>query len=95
MPKHATAKSTLDQIIEETEDHLKTETVGTPDYYKLVDSLAILYKLKDGHKPSKLELRDWMPIIGSLGSILIIVIFESFGHTVTSKAVGFVQKLKS
>lgn len=95
MLKKAKEQTTLDEIISETEDHLKTETVGTDDYYKLVDALSALYKLRDGTAPSKLEMKDWLPVIAVVGQVLIIVLFESFGHTVTSKAIGFVQKLKS
>jgi hypothetical protein len=95
MLKKAKTPSNLDDIIEELEDAIKGADVETDRYDKMVSNLDTLYKLRNGHTPAKLEKKDWLPILGSIGSILIIVTFEAFGHTVTSKSVGFVSKLKS
>lgn len=85
----------LDEIILNLEDALIGEDETSDTYTKMVSNLETLYKLRSGHKPSKTELKDWIPAMGSLGGILAIIIFESFGHTMTSKAIGFVGKLKS
>ncbi len=95
MPKKAQDTTRLDAAIVDLENHIVTGDPDTDIYLKQVSTLEILYKLRDGHKPTQLELKDWMPIIGSLGGILIIVIFEAFGYTVVSKGLGFVSKLKS
>ena len=95
MPKKAQETTRLDKAIEELENVIIGGDPDTERYAKQVSSLEILYKLRDGHKPTKLEIKDWMPIIGSIGGILVIVIFEAFGHTLTSKSLGFVTKLKS
>lgn len=95
MLKKAQDTTRLDQAIEELENAIIAGDPETERYTKMVSSLEILYKLRVGHKPSKTELKDWIPLIGSVGGILVIVIFEAFGHTVTSKSLGFVSKLKS
>lgn len=42
----------------------------------------------------RVRFKDLLPVIGSVGGILVIVVFEAFGHTLTSKATAFVQKSK-
>lgn len=42
----------------------------------------------------RVRFKDLLPVIGSLGGIAIIVVFEAFGHTLTSKATAFVSKSK-
>lgn len=95
MLRKAQDTTRLDKAIEDLENTIIGDDPDTELYAKHVASLEILHKLRNGHKPTQLELKDWMPIIGSLGGILIIVIFEAFGHTLTSKSLGFVSKLKS
>lgn len=96
MLKKPAEETKLDQIIEELEDHILTEDLDSKDYKKMVTNLETLYKLREGNKPKhQLELKDWIPVIGSIGGILVIVTFEAFGHTVATKGLGFVSKLKS
>jgi hypothetical protein len=95
MLKKAMDTTRLDKAIEELENVIIGGDPDTERYIKQVSSLEILYKLRAGHKPSQLELKDWIPVIGSISGILVIVIFEAFGHTLTSKSIGFVSKLKS
>lgn len=89
------ANPRLDKAIEELENAIVGGDPETEKYTKMVTSLETLYKLRNGHKPSKTELKDWIPVIGSLGGILVIVIFEAYGHTLTSKGLSFTSKLKS
>ena len=84
----------LDKAIEELENHIIGGDPDTERYAKQVSSLETLYKLRSGYKPSKTELKDWIPVIGSLGGIFVIVMFEAFGYSVVSKSIGFVSKLK-
>lgn len=85
----------LEKAIEELENAIIAGDPETERYTKMVSSLDLLYKLRTGHKPSQTELKDWIPVIGSIGGIIVIVVFEAFGHALTSKSVGFVTKLKS
>lgn len=95
MLKKAPDTTRLNKAIEELENAIIGGDPETERYTKMVSSLEILYKLRAGHNPSKTELKDWIPLIGSIGGILVIVIFEAFGHTLTSKSLGFASKLKS
>jgi hypothetical protein len=95
MLKKAPDTTRLEKAIEELENAIIAGDPETERYTKMVSSLDLLYKLRSGHKPSKTELKDWIPLIGSIGGILVIVIFEAFGHALTSKSVGFVFKPKS
>jgi hypothetical protein len=95
MLKKPQATTRLDRAIEELENHIIGGDPDTERYMKQVSALETLYKLRDGEKPSKPELKDWIPVIGSVSSVALIVIFEAFGHSVASKSLGFVSKLKS
>jgi len=95
MLKKAQDPTRLDKAIEELENHIIGGDPDTERYLKQVSTLETLYKLREGEKPSKTELKDWIPVIGSVSSIALIVIFEAFGYTVVSKSLGFVSKLKS
>ena len=96
MLKKSAEETNLDKIIEELENHILTEDLDSKNYKKMLTNLETLYKMREGHKPkTQLELKDWIPVIGSIGGILVIVTFEAFGHTVATKGLGFVTKLKS
>lgn len=94
LKKAASTNPRLPQAIEELENAIIGADPETEKYSKMVSSLEILYKLQNGHKPSRLEIKDWMPIIGSLSGILIICVFEAYGHTIVSKGLSFVGKPK-
>ena len=55
--------------------------------------LERLYKL---HNPTKdvkectTMLKDWIPVIGRIVSVIIV--YESMGHSLASKAVSFIRK---
>lgn len=84
----------IETAIEELENSIVGGDPESDRYMKQVSTLETLYKLRNGHKPTKTELKDWIPVIGSLSGILVIVLFEAYGHTLTSKSLGFVGKLK-
>lgn len=96
LKKPKAIESNLDHIIENLEQIIITADEESDMYATHLANLSTLYELRDGSPASKkkTELKDWIPVIGSAGGILIIVVFEAFGHTVTSKGVGFVTKLK-
>ena len=94
--KKAAEKSTLDEIIDNLENAMKSADEESKTYSEMVSNLESLHKLRSGRKSaSATELKDWIPVIGSVGGILLIVTFESFGHALTSKGVSFITKLRS
>lgn len=95
MLKKAKDTARLDQAIEELENTIIGADPETEKYQKMVASLETLYKLKSGKHVSKVEFKDLLPIIGSLTGIVIICIFEAYGHTIVSKGLGFVSKQKA
>ena len=95
MLKKAKDTTRLDKAIEELENAIISGDPETEKYTKMVSSLESLYKLRSGEKPSKTELKDWIPLIGSTVGILVIAVFEAHGHTIVSKGLGFIPKPKS
>ena len=82
--KKANQDNKLDQIISDLEDLLVVTDFSDDDYQTIVANLDTLYKLRSGNaKKNSTELRDWLPIVGSVATILIITTFESFGNTLT------------
>lgn len=73
---------------------LECDDTTTPEYAKYLEQLERLYKL---HNPEKdkdaAKLKDWIPVIGSIGGVLVIIVYESLGHSLTSKAVSFIRKV--
>lgn len=92
----------LDEVIMTVLNHLENMDPDTPEYSEVLDRLSRLRNIQITHEPEKEPVRtkesatmkDWIPAIGSFGGILTIVIFEGFGHTVTSKALSFASKVK-
>lgn len=96
--------SKLDETISDAHAHLKDIDEASPEYAHIVDQLEKLYRIrvncikpepevqKDAVDKDKVRLKDWIPVISTIGGILVIVAFEAAGHSVTSKALGFVRK---
>ena len=83
-------------------DHLEGAIPDSREYAQTLEQLEKLRNIQKSFEPdkgdvikNKATLKDWVPVIGSVGGILTIVIFEGLGHTVTTKALGFVTKVKS
>lgn len=94
MPK-AKDPENLSQIIEELENAL---IGGDPDselYARQAKILETFYGIRNGDKPKRTDLKDWIPVIGTLSSVVVIAVFEAFGHTIVSKGLAFVAKPKS
>lgn len=89
------APTPLDRMIKDVEDLIATSDETSDEYATLVDRYEELLTLREHTSRNRTDLRDWIPVIGSIGGVLIIVAFEAFGHTLTSKSVGFVSKLRS
>lgn len=95
----------VDEAIERAHSHLKSFDEDSSEYQKTLEQLSKLYDIRmsitkeanasEEEDKNKVHFKDWLPVIGSIGGILAIVIYESAGHAMTSKALGFVSKLKS
>lgn len=82
----------LDNEIGAVADALNGLTTGDPDYKPTLKKLTKLLALKEEYfQKNKTELRDWIPAIGTASAVLLIVAFEAFGHSVTSKALTFIK----
>lgn len=89
--------SDLDKEIAAVHHHLTDDSPESDSYAKAIDQLSKLYKMKESLKdPSSHVSKDALvAAAASIGSILIIVLYEGVGHgIITSKALGFVQKSK-
>lgn len=92
----------LDEAIKRAHDSLATHQPDSPEYAKIIDQITKLYAIKKAfitepvveEKKESTSIKDWIPVIGSIGGILTIVVFEAAGHIVTSKSLGFVSKLR-
>lgn len=93
--KKVVEKTKLDETIEEVHRQMESLTADSDEYAAMVEQLEKLYKIKDPKSKDQVNLKDWIPVIGSIGGILVIVTFEAMGHTLTSKALGFTSKLRS
>lgn len=95
MLKKAQDTTRLDKAIEELENVIIGADPETEKYSKMVATLETLYKLRSGEKPSSVEKKDLLAFLGPLLGILVICVFEAYGHTIVSKSLGFVSKQKS
>lgn len=106
MPQDNEIESKVDELIGRAADRLESFDEETEEYAKTLDKFEKLHKLRKTLAPEpapvvieekpvdkdRVRFKDFIPLIGSLGGIAIIVVFESFGHTLTSKATAFVSK---
>ncbi|WMI34468.1 membrane protein [Microbacterium phage Damascus] len=95
MLKKAMDTSRLDKAIEELENAIIGADPEAEKYQKMVTSLETLHKLRAGKHVSTWEFKDMMAFLGPLLGIIIICVFEAYGHTIVSKGLGFVSKQKS
>ena len=84
----------LDAAIDDLFNELKGFSANEEGYAKAADQLVKLIKLKKETNPSWRVSPDTLALIGAnLLGILLILNFERLG-VVTSKALGFVGKLR-
>lgn len=82
----------LEEQIAEVHRQMHEVPANSDEYAKMLERLAALYKIKDPKSKESTTLRDWIPVIGSIGGVLVIIVYESMGHSLTSKAVNFIRK---
>jgi hypothetical protein len=80
----------LDEAIENSVRWLDP---NSDDYLKSVDVVERLYKLKEQETPKRMSPDTTAIVVGNLVGIFLILHYEQL-HVVSSKALGFVLKLK-
>ena len=88
-PKETTL---IEEEIARVREEMQTVTADSPEYAAMVKQLIELYKIKDPNLRESTSLKDWIPVIASLGGIVLILVYESFGHSFTTKAATFLLK---
>lgn len=84
--------TSLEAQIERVLTFMAGAEIGSEDYTKAANQLDQLYKMRGLKKPPRFASADaWVGAGASLLGIIVIVAYEH-GHTITSKAVGFVKK---
>lgn len=83
----------LDDAINNLHEQLTTFNAETPEYANLMNHLETLYKIKNETRSDRVKPDTMALIAGNLAGIMLIVGHER-AHVVTSKALGFVSKLK-
>lgn len=100
--------ATLDEAIVRDTKLLADTTPGTEEHKQIMESLERLHlirheivpdptklvELQATDKKDKVKFKDFLPMISSLAGIGVLVVFEAFGNTLTSKAMAFVTKGK-
>ena len=66
---------------------------NSPEYAKMVEQLAKLYKLKEFDNHGRVSADTKAIILGNLVSIALILGYER-ANVLTSKALGFVMRLR-
>lgn len=91
--KTQTDKPGLQKVIDTVLSEMEGVPVDSDEYAKMVDQLTKLYAIQD-RNPNRVSA-DTLAMIGAnLAGILVIVNHERV-HVVTSKALGFVSKLRT
>ena len=86
-------KTTLiEEEIARVREEMQTVTADSPEYAAMVKQLIELHKIKDPGLRESTTLKNWIPVIASLGGITLIIVYESLGHSFTSKAASFIRK---
>lgn len=85
----AAVDEAIDRLLVEMKDHSGT----TSEYGVLADRLTQLYKIKENNSPKSVDPNTLLTVGANLGGILAIISHEKL-HVVTSKALGFVMKLR-
>lgn len=95
MKKFFTKKETFEDLIESEKiavlEEMTYEHSDTDKYSKMVDNLDKLCDLKKNS--NNIDVNTVISVVGSLAGILLILKYEKL-DIITSKALGFVPKLK-
>lgn len=86
-----------DQALNEAIAHVYRDLEGydadSPEFAKMVDQLSKLYELKPKPAKDRISTDTLITVGANLAGIVLILGFEK-ANVITSKALGFVSKLK-
>jgi hypothetical protein len=85
--------SKLELAIDALLDRIATEEYDFEETPKIVDQVTKLIKLKETSTPKRPSPDTWILVAGNLIGIVIIIGHER-ANVITSKALGFVMRLK-
>lgn len=95
MKKFFTKRETFEDLVESEKiavlEEMTCEHSDTDKYSKMVDNLDKLCDLKKNS--NNIDVNTVISVVGSLAGILLILKYEKL-DIITSKALGFVPKLK-
>lgn len=83
-------KSDLDEVIDMLLARMKEADPNSPEYFKLVQHLDKLTRLKESNK-SRVS-KDTIAIVAGNILVVLIVVGYEHGHVVVSKALQFMLK---
>jgi len=89
----APAKTKLDKAIDVLLDRLAEDAYDSDAYAKMVDQLSKLYKLKEQDSRRRVSPDTLAMIAGNIVGIVLIIGHER-ANVITTKALGFVMRLK-
>jgi hypothetical protein len=92
-PRRQGTNFKLDVAIDDLLDRLVEEPFDPDKYAKMVTQLAQLHKLKEHYAPKRVSPDTLLIVTGNLIGIVLILGYERAG-VITSKAIGFVQRLR-
>lgn len=88
-----TEKAGLERAIDDLLNQMNSVTADTPEYSAMTDQLVKLLQLRSDIGPKRISPDVKATILANLAGILVIVGHER-AHIVTSKALGFIMKLR-
>lgn len=83
----------LDEEIARLIAHMAIEDEWTKEYSAMADQLKKLYPLKEIDSKSRVSPDTWALIIANLVGIILVIGHER-ANVITTKALGFVSKLR-
>jgi len=93
IPKKTEEVNPFDLAITQALNDVQSLSPETPEYAKAMSNVGTLTKLKEQHSKRKVDPNVLVTAGANLTGILLILHYERI-HVVTSKALGFVMKLR-
>ena len=93
IPKKTEEVNPFDLAITQALNDVQSLSPETPEYAKAMSNVKTLTQLKDQHSKKKVDPNVLVTAGANLAGILLILHYERI-HVVTSKALGFVLKLR-
>lgn len=91
--KPAEKDEALENAIAHVYNDLRNVEPDSPEFAKMVDQLTKLYELKPKPAKDRISADTLVTVGANLAGIVLILGFEK-ANVITSKALGFVSKLK-